>query len=97
MGGYGVDNPDQRIAEDTRAFTAVSLDFGISVLTALIDLVSFSGILYSIYPDLFAVVVAYAGFGTLCTVGLGKALGAQNAVQVRIRARAMVRVRVRVR
>ena len=43
---------------------------------------SFSGILYSIYPDLFAVVVAYAGFGTLCTVGLGKALGAQNAVQL---------------
>ena len=39
------------------------------MLTALIDLVSFSGILYSIYPDLFAVVVAYAGFGTGGDVG----------------------------
>ena len=36
------------------------------MLTALIDLVSFSGILYSIYPDLFAVVIAYAGLGTVC-------------------------------
>ena len=31
VGGYALDNPDQRIAEDTRAFTAVSLDFAISV------------------------------------------------------------------
>ena len=44
--------------------------------------VSFSGILYSIYPDLFVVVIAYAGFGTLVTVRLGRALGAQNAQQL---------------
>ena len=31
----------------------VSLDFFITLMTAAIDLVSFSGILYSIYPELF--------------------------------------------
>eukprot|EP00962_Isochrysis_galbana_P000245 scaffold74_cov102-Isochrysis_galbana.AAC.2 len=41
-----VDNPDQRIAEDARAFTRVSLDFGITLLTSAIDLVSFSTILW---------------------------------------------------
>jgi len=42
----GVDNPDQRIAEDARAFTRVSLDFGITLLTSAIDLFSFSTILW---------------------------------------------------
>lgn len=42
-----IDNPDQRIAEDVRAFTQVSLEFLITILTSCIDLVSFSSILYS--------------------------------------------------
>ncbi|CAM9355749.1 unnamed protein product [Hapterophycus canaliculatus] len=42
-----IDNPDQRIAEDVRAFTQVSLEFLITVLTSCIDLASFSTILYS--------------------------------------------------
>ena len=46
-----LDNPDQRICEDVTAFTRVSLDFFITLMTSAIDLVSFSGILYSIYPQ----------------------------------------------
>ena len=46
-----LDNPDQRIAEDAASFTDVSLDFSIKVATSVIDLVNFSGILYSIYPQ----------------------------------------------
>ena len=46
-----LDNPDQRICEDVTAFTRVSLDFFITLMTSGIDLVSFSGILYSIYPQ----------------------------------------------
>lgn len=42
-----IDNPDQRIAEDVKAFTQVSLEFLITILTSCIDLVSFSSILYS--------------------------------------------------
>ena len=74
-----VDNPDQRLTEDIKAFTAVSLDFGIDLMTSVIDLVSFSGILYSIYPELFYVIFAYATFGTLTTLQLGKTLVGQNA------------------
>ena len=50
----------------------MSLDFFITVLTAVIDLASFSGILYSIYPNLFYAIFAYATFGSLTTVALGK-------------------------
>ena len=67
-----IDNPDQRLTEDVAAFTKVSLDFFITVLTAVIDLASFSGILYSIYPNLFYAIFAYATFGSLTTVALGK-------------------------
>ncbi|KAL1504495.1 hypothetical protein AB1Y20_010900 [Prymnesium parvum] len=77
-----VDNPDQRITEDVAAFTQVSLDFFITLMTAAIDLVSFSGILYSIYPQLFYAIFAYAGFGSFTTVQLGKALVGQNAEQL---------------
>ena len=74
-----VDNPDQRITEDVKAFTQVSLDFFIDLMTSVIDLVSFSGILYSIYPELFYAIFAYATFGSLTTIQLGKTLVGQNA------------------
>jgi ABC-type uncharacterized transport system fused permease/ATPase subunit len=45
-----IDNPDQRITEDIKSFTSFSLELGISCLTSFIDLVSFSIVLWSIYP-----------------------------------------------
>ena len=60
-----VDNPDQRIAEDIRAFTKTSLDFLITVVTSVIDLASFSAILFQIYPGLFGAIIAYAGLGSV--------------------------------
>jgi putative ATP-binding cassette transporter len=77
-----IDNPDQRITEDVRAFTRVSLDFFITLVTSVIDLVSFSGILYSIYPNLFYAIFLYAGVGSASTVYLGRALVGQNAEQL---------------
>mmetsp|Transcript_34064 Transcript_34064/g.105406 ORF Transcript_34064/g.105406 Transcript_34064/m.105406 type:complete len:644 (-) Transcript_34064:12-1943(-) len=77
-----IDNPDQRLTEDVAAFTRVSLDFFITLLTAIIDLFSFSGILYSIYPNLFYAIFAYASFGSVTTVQLGKTLVGQNAKQL---------------
>jgi ABC-type uncharacterized transport system fused permease/ATPase subunit len=77
-----IDNPDQRITEDVTAFTKVSLDFFITLTTSLINLVSFSGILYSIYPDLFYAIIGYAAFGTISTINLGKALVGQSAEQL---------------
>ena len=67
-----IDNPDQRITEDVRTFTAFSLQLFITVVTSIIDLVSFSLILYSIQPQLFATIIIYAMFGTFATVYIGR-------------------------
>ena len=77
-----IDNPDQRIAEDAASFTDVSLDFTIKIMTSLIDLVNFSGILYSIYPQLFGAIIAYASFGTGMTVFIGRNLVKTNFKQL---------------
>mmetsp|Transcript_11906 Transcript_11906/g.41136 ORF Transcript_11906/g.41136 Transcript_11906/m.41136 type:complete len:675 (-) Transcript_11906:30-2054(-) len=73
-----IDNPDQRITEDVNAFTAVSLSFGITAITSIIDLCSFSTILYSIYAPLFGAIVAYALLGTALTAYAGRDLAAQS-------------------
>ncbi|GAB5357675.1 hypothetical protein AAMO2058_000394700 [Amorphochlora amoebiformis] len=78
----GFDNPDQRIAEDVRSFCTVSLAFFITVLTSAIDLVSFSAILWSIYPQLFVAIVTYAAVGTVITAKIGKKLAALNFEQL---------------
>jgi putative ATP-binding cassette transporter len=67
-----IDNPDQRITEDVRTFTAFSLQLFITVVTSIIDLVSFSLILYSIQPQLFATIIIYAMFGTFATAYIGR-------------------------
>ena len=69
-----IDNPDQRISEDVRSFTAFSLQLFLTIVTSLIDLVSFSLILYSIQPQLFGAIILYAAFGTFTTTQLGKNL-----------------------
>lgn len=77
-----IDNPDQRIAEDVRTFTAFSLELFLTIVTSVIDLVSFSAILYSIQPQLFGAIVAYAAFGTICTTLLGKSLVTLNFLKL---------------
>ena len=59
-----VDNPDQRIAEDIRSFTEFSLSFFLTLVTSFIDLVAFSFILFSIMPELFIAIFAFASIGT---------------------------------
>ena len=85
-GGAALDNPDQRIAEDVASFTRASLRFLVSVLRAVIDLFSFSAILYSIYPQLFGVILAYAAVGTAATVRIGRQLVGLNYEQLRTEA-----------
>ena len=68
----GVANPDQRIAEDIRAFTTTTLSFMLLIVNGSLTAVSFSGVLWSISPFLFCVAVIYAVCGSLITVWLGK-------------------------
>lgn len=69
-----VDNPDQRIAEDVRAFTRYSLTLFLSIAVSLIDLVAFSIILYLIEPKLFLSIIGFATLGTIITILLGNQL-----------------------
>lgn len=73
-----IDNPDQRIADDIRYFTRTSLDFFITLITSIIDLFSFSAILFQIYPGLFIAIIAYAGIGSFITTNIGSSLVALN-------------------
>jgi len=75
---HEVDNPDQRISEDVRAFTSTSISFFIAIFTSIVDLASFSAILFNIFPGLFVAIVAYAGAGSLATTELGKSLVTKN-------------------
>lgn len=53
----------------------------LTILTSAIDLASFSAILYSIYPPLFAVLIAYSSTGTALTLNVGKRLVGLNFMQ----------------
>jgi putative ATP-binding cassette transporter len=76
-----IDNPDQRIAEDIRAFTSTTLSFALILLNSILAAVSFSGVLWSISPLLFGVAVGYAAFGTVMTILLGRPLVGLNYAQ----------------
>ena len=73
-----IDNPDQRIADDTRAFTTTTLSFTLIFLNSTLAAISFSGVLWTISPLLFGVALGYAALGTLMTVLLGRPLVGLN-------------------
>ena len=70
----GIENPDQRIADDVRAFTTTTLSFSLLFLNGTLAALSFSTVLWSISPRLFGVAVGYALCGTAMTIWLGKPL-----------------------
>ncbi|KAM1234840.1 hypothetical protein ACFX2J_004380 [Malus domestica] len=76
-----IDNPDQRIVDDLNSFTGTALSFTVTIFDAVIDLISFSNILFSIYPPLFAVLFVYSIGGTAISIYLGKNLVSLNFMQ----------------
>lgn len=78
-----IDNPDQRIAEDIKSFTETSLYFLLLVLGAVIDVLSFFLILWSISHFLALFLVGYALFGTVVMAILGRRLITLNFNQLR--------------
>jgi vitamin B12/bleomycin/antimicrobial peptide transport system ATP-binding/permease protein len=66
--------PDQRIAEDVRAFTVTTLSFVLMVLNSSFTIVAFSGVLWSISPVLSIVAFLYAAGGSYLTIALGRPL-----------------------
>lgn len=62
-------------------FTETALSFSTGILNAIVDLVSFSGILYTIYPPLFLALLVYSVGGTAISLQLGKPLVSLNFQQ----------------
>ena len=75
-------NPDQRIAEDTRAFTATTLSFVLMATNSAFTILSFSGVLWSISPLLFVLSVVYASLGSYLTIKLARPLVKLNSDQL---------------
>jgi putative ATP-binding cassette transporter len=93
----GVDNPDQRIAEDLRVFVDMTLTLGIGLLSAVVMLGSFTVILwglsgpftvagYSIPGYMFWVALVYSTVGTWLTHLVGRRLIGLNFDQQRYEA-----------
>jgi putative ATP-binding cassette transporter len=80
----GIDNPDQRIAEDINTFTQRSLYFLLILIASILQLVAFSAVLWSVSRELVYFLVVYAIFGTVFTLAVfGKPLIALNFMQLR--------------
>lgn len=68
----GIENADQRITDDVKAFTTTTLTFTLLILNGTLTAIFFSGVLWSISKLLFSVSVIYAVCGSVITVLIGK-------------------------
>ena len=79
-----IDNPDQRIAEDINTFTLRSIFYLLLFVETALQLVAFSGVLWSISKTLVLFLMIYAAVGTLVTsLVFGRSLVALNLFQLR--------------
>ena len=69
-----IDNPDQRISQDTDSFTQQSLGFTVGVFEALLTFFSFIIVLWTISEKLAAVLLFYSLLGTGLIVIAGRRL-----------------------
>lgn len=103
----GTDNPDQRVAEDLRDFCRMTLTLSLDLLSNIVSLCSFVGILWGLSGAIEAfgipipgymvwVALAYALIGTTLTHLVGRPLSILNFRQQRVEADfryALVRIR----
>ena len=81
-----VDNPDQRITDDTRSFTSHSLSFTLGIFDAFLTFSLNILILWSISTQLTLSLFGYAAFATLVLVVAGRKLVRINFDQLRYEA-----------
>jgi putative ATP-binding cassette transporter len=79
-----IDNPDQRIADGVRTFSQESLKFLVLFLDSLLQLIGFTGFLWSISPPLMGFLLIYSFAGTvLAAVVFGRVLIGINFEQLK--------------
>ncbi|MCP9814973.1 SbmA/BacA-like family transporter, partial [Synechococcus lacustris] len=81
-----VDNPDQRISEDTKNFTGTSLSFIVGILEALLTFFSFIIVLWTISKTLTFALLVYAVGGTAIIIFIGRKLVKLNFQQLKLEA-----------
>jgi putative ATP-binding cassette transporter len=81
-----IDNPDQRISQDTASFTSNSLSVTVGILEALLTFVSFIIVLWSINTRLALLLLVYAGGGTALIVFVSRKLVMLNYQQLKLEA-----------
>jgi vitamin B12/bleomycin/antimicrobial peptide transport system ATP-binding/permease protein len=64
-----VDNPDQRLSEDTKQITHQAVAFGVAIADALLQLIFFAGVLWQTSPLLMGLLLLYAIVGNCVTFG----------------------------
>jgi len=74
-------NPDQRITEDVKSLTTMSLSLVLMMSNSSITVISFSGVLLAISPTLFVVAFTYAIVGSGLTLMLARPLVQLNYQQ----------------
>ena len=94
--GSGVDNPDQRIAENTKHATEMAVEFALGIFDKTITLLSFIGILWTVSGALDVTIgtvsfkipgymvfaaLLYAGIGSVLTYFVGRPIVAANLRQ----------------
>jgi vitamin B12/bleomycin/antimicrobial peptide transport system ATP-binding/permease protein len=95
--GTGTDNPDQRIQEDLRSYTSDTLALGMGLLSNVVSLASFVGILWTLSGPVHLlgitipgymvwVALVYAITGTWLTHLVGRPLALLNFMQQRYEA-----------
>ncbi len=81
-----IDNPDQRISQDTASFTNTSLSVAVEVLAALLTFFSFILVLWSISEKLAFWLLAYSVIGTAVVIIASRKLVALNNTQLKLEA-----------
>ena len=79
----GIDNPDQRISEDIRNFTATAVSLFVIFTNAVLNLFLFIYILWSISTNLIYAVFLYSFLGSLFTYLVGRPLIQLNFLQLK--------------
>ncbi|MCT0231691.1 ABC transporter ATP-binding protein/permease [Synechococcus sp. CS-1324] len=81
-----IDNPDQRISQDTASFTSTSLSVTVEILAALLTFVSFVIVLWTISVNLALLLLVYSVGGTALIVFASRKLVALNYQQLKLEA-----------
>ena len=80
--GTRIDNPDQRIAQDTDEFTAETSQLITELIRTFIAAASFSLVLWSVSRLAFGLIIGYAAAGTLAARLVGRRLLSLNYKQL---------------